>query len=195
VPTVTALRDRRGAVAIELDGAPWRTVPAGVAARAGLTPGCELDRARARRLGRALRRHRAEQAALRALSRREHSQATLAGRLERAGVRARERDATVTAALRAGLVDDVRFAESRARALAARGAGDLLVLDDLRRSGVDETAARDAVAALEPEAARASRIVAARGTTVQTLRYLASRGFGEEALEPLVAELESRALG
>jgi SOS response regulatory protein OraA/RecX len=195
VPTVTALRDRRGAVAVELDGAPWRTVPVGVAAEAGLMPGCELDRERARRLGRALRGHRAEQAALRALARREHSEATLAGRLERAGVRSRERDATVAAAVRTGLVDDVRFAESRARALAARGAGDLLVLDNLRRSGVDESTAREAVGALEPEAARASRVAASRGASVQTLRYLASRGFGEESLEQLVAELESRALG
>lgn len=195
MPTVTALRDRRGLVAIELDGDPWRTVPVTVAAEAGLGPGCTLDRERARRLSRALRRHRAQQAALRALSRREHSRATLAARLERAGVRAVERDATVEAASRAGLVDDERFAASRARALAGRGAGDALVLDELVRSGVDEGTARDTVAALEPEGARASRIVTARGASARTLRYLSSRGFGEESLEALVAELEQRALG
>jgi len=195
VPTVTALRDRRGLVAIELDGGPWRTVPVAVAAEAGLTPGCDLDRERARSLGRALRRHRAEQAALRALSRREQSRATLGLRLDRAGVRADDRDATIEAASRAGLVDDARFAASRARALAARGAGDLLVLDDLLRSGVDDALAREALAALEPEDARASRIIASRGACARTLRYLSSRGFGHESLEALVADLERRALG
>jgi SOS response regulatory protein OraA/RecX len=110
-------------------------------------------------------------------------------------VRPSERDATIAAASDAGLVDDARFAASRAEALAARGAGDLLVVDDLRRSGVDERTARDAVAALEPEAARASRLVAARGASPRTLRYLSSRGFREESLEPLVADLEQRALG
>jgi regulatory protein len=195
MPTVTALRDRRGLVAIELDGEPWRTVPVAAAAEAGLTPGCTLDRERARRLGRALRRHRAQQTALRALARREHSRATLAARLERAGVRGEELHATVADASRVGLVDDARFAESRAQALAARGAGDLLVLDDLVQSGVDETTAREAIATIEPEAARASRIVASRGATIRTLRRLASRGFGEESLAPLVAELERRELG
>jgi regulatory protein len=195
VPAVTALRDRKGLVAIELYGSPWRAVPAAVAVEAGLTVGCDLDRGRVRRLARALRRHRAQQAALGALARREHSRATLESRLERAGIGTRERVAAVDAASRAGLVADGRFAESRARALAARGAGDLLVLDDLLRSGIDEDVARAAVASLEPEEARASRIVATRGASVRTLRYLASRGFGEASLEPLVADLESRALG
>ena len=34
--TVTALRERRGLVAIELDGAPWRAVPVSAAAEAWL---------------------------------------------------------------------------------------------------------------------------------------------------------------
>ena len=37
MPTVTALRDdRRGRVAVELDGAPWRVLPLDVVARAGI---------------------------------------------------------------------------------------------------------------------------------------------------------------
>jgi len=54
---------------------------------------------------------------------------------------------------------------------------------------------REAIEALEPEAARASQIVASRGASVRTLRRLASRGFGEESLEALVADLERRELG
>ena len=193
--TVTALRPQRGLVAVELDGRPWRAVPVAAAAEAELTVGCELDRERARSLGRALRRHGAREVAVNAVSRHEHSRATLAARLERRGVRAQERDDTVEAAARAGLVDDGRFAEIRARSLAARGAGNLLVLDDLERNGVDEGMARAAVADLEPEHVRAERIVAARGLSARTVRYLASRGFTEGSLDPHVADLESRAVG
>ena len=193
--TVTALRERRGLVAIELDGAPWRAVPVSAAAEAWLTVGCVLDRERARALGRALRRQRARDAAVRAVARREHSRATLDARLERSGIREAERSSTVEAAARAGLVDDARFAETRARQLASRGAGDLLVLSDLERSGIDEATARSALEGLEPEIVRAERIVASRGASTRTLRYLASRGYSEEALEHLVADLESRALG
>ena len=193
--TVTALRERHGLVAIELDGGPWRTVPVVAAAEARLTVGCSLDRERARALGRALRRHRARDAAVRAVARRDHSRATLDARLERAGVRETERVETIEAAARAGLVDDARFAEARAQHLASRGAGDLLVLDDLERNGVDDATARASLASLEPERVRAARIVASRGVSERTLRYLASRGFSEESLDGLVADLESRALG
>ena len=75
------------------------------------------------------------------------------------------------------------------------GAGDLLVLDDLERNGVDDATARASLASLEPEPDRAARIVASRGVSERTLRYLASRGFSEESLDGLVADLESRALG
>lgn len=195
MPIVTALRPLRDSVAVELDGCPWRTVPGAAAAEARLTVGCELDRERARTLGRALRRHRARDTAVRAVARRDHSRASLEARLERAGVRPRERGDTLAAAERAGLVDDARFAASRAQALGARGSGDLLVLQDLERHGIDERAARAALESLEPEPARAAQIAAARGLSARTLRHLAARGFSEEALEGLVAELESRALG
>ena len=193
--TVTALRERHGLVSIEIDGGPWRTVPVVVAAEARLTLGCSLDRERARTLGRALRSHRARDVAVRAVARRDHSRATLDARLERSGVREAERIETIEAAARAGLVDDARFAEARARQLASRDAGDLLVLADLERNGVDDAIARAGLASLEPEGARAARIVASRGASERTLRYLASRGFSEESLEGLVADLESRALG
>ncbi|HKY23774.1 MAG TPA: RecX family transcriptional regulator [Gaiella sp.] len=195
MPVVTALRVRGARVVVELDGSPWRTLPLSAAAEAGLVVGLELDRERARTLGRALRRQRAREAAVRALSRREHSQASLAARLDRAGVRAQDRDAVLETAVRAGWVDDARFAETRARTLVTSGAGDRLVLDDLRRHGVDDETAQAVLETIEPEHARVSRAVEARGVSLRTLRYLAARGFSEESLEPLVAELETRALG
>ena len=192
--TVTALRARGGRVAVELDGRPWRVVPGVAVLEAGLVVGCPLERAQARALGRALRRARADDVAVRALARRERSEAELDRRLARAGVRDDDRRATLERASRAGLVDDARFAETRARVLADRGAGDLLVLQDLERHGVDEAVARVAVSLLEPEPARAARIVQARGRTPRTLRRLAARGFAEESLDDLIAELENGAL-
>jgi regulatory protein len=191
---VTALRETRAGVVVELDGVRWRTLPLDAVVAAGLGVGLELDRERLRALVRARRRLRAEQVAVRALARREHSRASLDGRLARAGVPERERRDVVDRAQRTGLVDDARYAERRARHLADRGGGDRLMLDDLGRHGVAEDVARQAVARLEPEAERAARLAAARGVSRKTIRYLASRGFAEESLEALVAEVEGSAV-
>jgi regulatory protein len=131
---------------------------------------------------------------VRALARRDHSGASLGARLERAGIAAREREEAVESAVRSGLVDDARFAQARAEHLAARAAGDAMILDDLERQGVDEPIRRAAVAALEPEEARAARVLARRGTSLRTIRYLAARGFSEESVESLVADRETGAL-
>jgi len=193
--TVTALRATPDArVAVELDDRPWRVVPAIAVVEAGLAVGNRLERAQARTLARSLRRDRAEGIMVGALARRERSRAELEERLERAGVREADRRQTLDRATQAGLVDDRRFAQARASTLAERGAGDALILEDLAGHGMDEGAARSAVSELEPEAARAARIVAARGRTTKTLRYLASHGFGEESVEGLVADLKDRAL-
>jgi len=192
--TVTALRARDGRVAVELDGRPWRVVPGVAVLEARLAVGRPLEREQARTLGRALRRTRADDVALRALARRDRSRAELELRLARAGVRDGDRDSTLERAAQVGLVDDARFAQTRARLLAERGAGDLLILEDLERHGVDETVARDAVSWLEPEPTRVTRILEARGRTPRTIRYLASRGFAEESFVDLIAELENGAL-
>jgi len=193
--TVTALRATRGTrVAVELDGRPWRVVPAFAVLEAGLTVGRPLERVQARTLAQALRRDRAEGVTVRSLARRDRSRSELEARLERAGVREPDRRETLDRAARAGLVDDARFARSRAGSLAERGAGDALILEDLERHGVDERTARAALSELAPEAARATRIVEDRGGTAKTLRYLAARGFGDESVEGLVAQLENRAL-
>jgi hypothetical protein len=46
-----------------------------------------------------------------------------------------------------------------------------------------------ALAGLEPEAARAERIVASRGRSPATARFLARKGFGEEAVESAAGEV------
>ncbi|MGZ4354554.1 MAG: hypothetical protein ACXVZ4_13515, partial [Gaiellaceae bacterium] len=82
MPVVTALRERpRGRVEVELDGAPWRLVPADAVVRAGLRVGGRLDRETARTLGRELRRAQALGVAVQALRYRDHSRRSLEQRL------------------------------------------------------------------------------------------------------------------
>lgn len=183
-PVVTALRETRsGRVAVELDGVPWRTVPLDVAARAGLVVGLGLDRERLRTLARELRRSRAIGTAAVALRYRDLSRFALEQRLARRGIRASDRVAAVEALERAGLVDDERVARSRAAALAERGWGDEAIEQRLASDGVDREFALAAVATLAPERERAAAIAARRGPGLSTVRYLASRGFAEDAAE------------
>jgi regulatory protein len=183
VPTVTALRERRlSRVDVELDGAPWRTLPVDVVARAGLGVGLALDRPALRLLRRELRRAEALGIATRALRARDLSRRELSERLA-ARVAAARAEETVATLARAGLVDDRRAAESRAFALAGRGYGDEAIRHDLERRGLGTEEIDAAVATLEPESARAAAVVGRRGAGLRTARYLAARGFGDDACE------------
>ncbi len=133
--------------------------------------------------------------ACRALRFRDHSAASLDARLERRGIGAEERAAAVARLEELGYVDDARFAFGRALTLAERGAGDLLVADDLERHGVDVELVTEAIAALEPELERAQVIVARRGATAKTARLLATRGFGADTIEGVIAAAGGDALG
>ena len=196
LPVVTALRARGpGRVSVDLDGRPWRILPLEAVVKGRLAVGVGLDRTSARALRRELRRLEARDVALRALRARDHTTASLEQRLADRGTAAAVRRETVAAVQRAGLVDDQRFAGGRAALLASRGAGDLLIADDLERHGVPADAARAAIDELEPERARAARIIAARGASPQTARRLAAKGFSEAAFEPLVADLVTDELG
>jgi SOS response regulatory protein OraA/RecX len=184
VPTVTRLRaDRRGRVAVELDGAAWRTIPVDVVVRAGLAEGRVLERADLRLLGRELRRAEALLVATRALRGRDMSEQRLSERLERAAVAPAVVEESIGVLARAGLVDDARFAHNRAEGLAGRGYGDEAIRHDLAQQGVCGDLVEQALEGLEPERDRAGRIVARRGRGAKTARYLASKGFGQETLE------------
>jgi regulatory protein len=184
MPTVTRLRDdRRGRVAVELDGAPWRTLPVDVVARAGLAEGRALDRPALRLLRHELRRAEALTVAGRALRRRDLSERELAERLARASVAPAAVEESLAVLSRAGLIDDARFARTRAGSLAERGYGDAAIKHDLGRQGVAPEAIQQALESLEAEGERARRLVERRGPGASTARYLASKGFGEEALE------------
>ncbi|MGH3105504.1 MAG: regulatory protein RecX [Gaiellaceae bacterium] len=187
MPAITGLREgRRGSVAIELDGEPWRTLPVDVVVRAGLALGGELDRPRLRDLGRELRRTKALSRATRALAVRDLSRRSLDERLRQAGVAQRERSEALDTLARAGLVDDERFACGRAHALSDRGFGDAAIRWHLEREGVDAGLVERALAELEPERERAERIAENRGRTAATARFLARKGFADDAVEAVV---------
>jgi regulatory protein len=187
---VTGLRAQRGGrVLVELDGEDWRALPADVVVRARLTPGTELDRERLRLVARERRRAAALKAAGSILRVRDLPARSLEARLARRGLPPSERAQAVATFERAGLVNDERFAHNRALALAGRGAGDAAIRYDLERYGVGAAVIEEAVAALEPEAVRADRIVAARGRSPATARFLARKGFGEDAVDSAAGEV------
>jgi SOS response regulatory protein OraA/RecX len=184
VPTVTALRnDRRGRVAVELDGAPWRVLPVDVVVRAGIAEGRRLDRPALRLLRRELRRAEALRVAGRALRHRDLSRRRLAERLEGAAVAPTAAAESLAALESAGLVDDRRVARSRSTSLAERGYGDEAIRHRLLAEGLDAALVEEALAGLEPESERARPLIERRGPGPRTARYVAGRGFGEEAVE------------
>ena len=183
MPVVTALRERpRGSVEVELDGAPWRVVPADAVVRSGLFVGRALDREMARALGRELRRAQALGMAVHALHYRDLSRHRLEERLARRGARADAREAALGALERAGLIDDARVAATRAQALAERGYGDAAIRFDLRREGFSGELVEEALNGLEPERERARRLVQQRGEGARAARWLTARGFDSGAV-------------
>lgn len=190
MPAVTALHPERGdRVRVELDGEPWRTLPLSAVAAAGLIPGVTLDRARARELGRALRRFRALTTAASALAAHDRSRARLDAELERRGVRGPERAGALETMARLGYLDDARFAAGRAQALAARGHGDEAIRFDLDRQGLAAERILAALGALEPEAERARALAAGLGAA-KAARRLAGKGFSAETIESVLGVLD-----
>jgi SOS response regulatory protein OraA/RecX len=184
---VTRLRATgSGRVAVEVDGERWRTFPEEVVVRAGLSSGLELERPCLRGLRRELRRHRALAAATRALQACPLTERRLDERLRRSGFVPRERAEALGTLRRAGFLDDERVALGRAELLAERFGGDAFIRHDLRGQGLEDETIERALAALTPESTRAVRAAASRGGGVRAARYLARRGFGEEAIEAAI---------
>jgi regulatory protein len=133
--------------------------------------------------------------ALRALEHRDRTQLEIDRHLRARGYSDAECARALAALRRTGLVDDERFARSCAASLASRGAGDTLVRARLAEAGVTKDDADEAVATLENEAIRARRIVATRGASAKTARYLYGKGFSEDVVAGAVADGADRELG
>jgi regulatory protein len=119
---------------------------------------------------------------------RDVSSARLRERLERAAVTPDVSAEALAVLQRTGLVDDARFAGSRAAALADRGYGDAAIRLDLERQSVAADLIAEAVGALDPEIQRARELVSRRGEGPRTARYVAGRGFGEDAVSAALGD-------
>ena len=135
------------------------------------------------------------QAGLAALRYRDLSERELDRKLATRGFSEDERQGAVATLRRTGLLDERRFAESRARALASRGAGDRLIRYELERAGISGDLVEDAIGALEDESTRAEAIVARRGSSAKTARYLLAKGFSADAASEAVASERDEELG
>jgi regulatory protein len=125
--------------------------------------------------------------AARALRQGNRSRREIEDRLAKAGVEDTERADALETLERVGYVDDERFATTRAGALAGRGYGDEWIRLDLESHGIGGEAAEAALAGLEPEAQRARVLAERLGRTPKTASQLARKGFGEDAIESVVA--------
>jgi regulatory protein len=133
--------------------------------------------------------------ALRALRHRDLSARELEQRLRAKGFDESERAQALETLERTGLLDDARFAEARARSLAARGSGDAAIRHALGGAGVPAELVEDALHAIEPEAERARAIVARRGAGPKTARYLRGKGFSDDVATGVVAGVSADELG
>jgi SOS response regulatory protein OraA/RecX len=158
-------------------------VPVDVVLTAGLHVGLRLDRERLRVLRRELRAREALAKASRLLAHRDLSESGLGEELKRRRVAPDARRETISRLVDVGAVDDERLARRRAELLAARGAGNALIRADLEAREIDRSLIDRAIEALDEEQERARAIVAARGPGPATARYLARKGFSEDAVE------------
>lgn len=120
--------------------------------------------------------------AYRALRVRDRSERELDERLAARGVAEVAREEALATLRRTGLVDDRRFAERRASALAGRGAGNGLIRHELASAGVSADLVEEALAVLEPELERARSVVERRGTGPRTARFLSGKGFADDVV-------------
>ncbi|MDH4102026.1 MAG: RecX family transcriptional regulator [Thermoleophilia bacterium] len=130
----------------------------------------------------------AYECALRALHHRDRTEFEIQEHLQARGFSEDDYSQAVVTLRRNGLVDDERFAQSRASFLVERGAGNALIRARLGEAGVARELVDGALEAVEGEIARARRIVGRRGASPKTARYLYGKGFSHGVIAAVIAE-------
>ena len=144
MPEITRLVERRGRAKVFVNGEYWAELDAAVAAEIGLFEGVKLperELADARVAG---ERPLAMTRALNVLGYRARAEGELRERLLRAGYAPQTVETVVGRLMELGYLDDAQFARNAAREK-ARKYGPRRVYGDLRKSGVREELAREAV--------------------------------------------------
>jgi regulatory protein len=145
LPTVTAVRERRGRARIQIDGEPFAELDASVAAQHGLRVGAMLEDEELREARLSGERPLAMDRALNLLSYRARSAGELRSRLSRAGYVPETVSVVLDRLGELGYLDDAEFARNLAAGRARKGYGPRKAQDDLRRAGVREDIARAAI--------------------------------------------------
>jgi len=172
LPEVTDVRERRGKARVFVDGEYWAELDSGVAIECGLRVGAAFDWEELGRARVAGERPVAMGRALNLLGYRARSEAEIRERLGRYGYAGETIEAVVGRLEELGYVDDAEFARLKAREKARRY-GPRRVSVELRKSGVGEELAREAV---EEEFAGRSEVGEARSAAAR--RY---NGRGSDA--------------
>jgi regulatory protein len=145
VQVVTGVLERRDRVRIFVDGEFWAELDSGVAAERGLFEGAVLSQARLAQARVAGEKSLAMNRALSILGYRARAKGELRERLGQAGYAAQTVAVVLAHLEQLGYLDDEEFARTLARDEAHKKYGPRRILSDLRRVGVDEEVAREAV--------------------------------------------------
>jgi regulatory protein len=175
VPVVTGVLERRGRAKVFVDGEFWAELDLGVAAKRGLSEGVALSHEELAEARVAGERPLAMNRALHALGYRARSKVELRERLLKVGYTRETVDAVVTRLEELGYLDDGEFARDLVRS-EARKYGPRRIYGNLRRAGVEETVAQEAV---EEEFARRSEYQTALVAAQQ--RYNTKEGSDAQA--------------
>jgi regulatory protein len=145
VSVITGVVERRDRVRIFVDGEFWAELDSGVAVKHGLFEGAVLSQASLAEARVAGERSLAMNRALSLLGYRARAKGELRERLGRAGYSGETVVVVIARLEELGYLDDEEFARSLAREDAHKKYGPRRILGDLRRAGVDEEVAREAV--------------------------------------------------
>lgn len=180
MPVVTGFVERRGRAKVSVDGEFWAELDTAVAFELGLREGGEFSAEELMEARVAGERPLAMMRALNVLGYRARAEGELREKLERVGYADGTVEAVVGRLRELGYLDDEEFARTVAREKARRY-GPRRILVDLKRSGVDEEVAREAVEdefSVGDEIEAASRAAERRYNTGEGSDALARRVYG-----------------
>lgn len=198
MPEVTKLKERRGKARISLDGEFWAEIDSLTVTERGVREGDTLSSDELHEIRLAGERAVAMERSLNLLGYRPRSTRELRQRLAHHGYLEETIETVISRLIDIGYLDDAEFAQSFARGK-ARKYGPQRVYGDLRRNGIDDETARNAVDnEFSEDSERASAFGAAarrynvrEGSPAQAQRvygFLMRRGFSAEICAEVARE-------
>jgi len=144
MPVITGLLEHRGRARVFIDDEFWAELDSGVVAERGLVEGVVLSCEELAEVRVAVERPLAMTRAFNALGHRARSTGELRERLTRTGYTEATVETVIDRLVELGYLDDEEFARNVVR-VKARRYGPRRIKHDLRRTGIDEEVAREAI--------------------------------------------------